>query len=94
MNKDILIKLLKEENYPSYMIETTIAKLNKLQPIVAGSFELWLNEGKLPNIEIEGYSYHILVNEYGMKPVGAFLTLDWLCRDSQKAILSLRKGIK
>ena len=82
MNNEILAKLLKEEDYPT------------LQPIVAESFESWLYQGKLPNIEIEGYTYSILVNDYGMKPVGAFLTLDWLCRDPQKAILSLKKGIK
>lgn len=94
MNKEILIKLLKEENYPAHMVDVTIAKLNKLQPIVLDNFEAWLNERKLPNFEIEGYSYSVLVNDYGMKPVGAFLTLDWLCRDPQKASLSLKKGIK
>ena len=94
MNKEILIKLLKEENYPAHMVDATIAKLNKLQPIVLDNFEAWLNEGKLPNFEVEGYSYQVLVNDYGMKPVGAFLTLDWLCRDPQKASLSLKKGIK
>ena len=94
MNKEILIKLLKEENYPAHMTEATIEKLYKLQPIVADSFESWLNKGDLPDLEIEGYSYQILVNDYGMKPIGAFLTLDWLSRDPQKASLSLRKGIK
>ncbi len=94
MNKEILVKLLKEENYPAHMVDATIGKLNKLQPIVLDNFEAWLNEGKIPDIEIEGYSYRILVNDYGMKPVGAFLTLDWLCRDPQKASLSLKKGIK
>ena len=50
MNNEILTKLLKEENYPAHMIETTIAKLNKLQPVVADSFDSWVNHGKLPNI--------------------------------------------
>ena len=94
MNKEILIKLLKEENYPAHMVDATIAKLNKLQTIVLENFEVWLNEGTLPDFEVEGYSYQVLVNDYGMKPVGAFLTLDWLCRDPQKASLSLKKGIK
>lgn len=94
MNKEILIKLLKEENYPTHMIETTIAKLNRLQPIVAESFKSWLKKGVLPDFEIEGYSYRVLINDYGMKPIGAFITLDWLCRDPQKASLSLKRGIK
>ena len=37
MNKEILIKLLKEENYPAHMVDATIAKLNKIQPIVLES---------------------------------------------------------
>lgn len=94
MNKEILTKLLQEENYPTHMVETTIAKLYKLEPIVAKSFESWLNQGESPNLEIEGYSYHILVSDYGMKPIGAFLTLDWLCRDPERASFSLKRGIK
>ena len=57
MNNEILTKLLKDENYPAHMVEGTIAKLNKLQPVVADSFDSWLNHGKLPIIEIEGYTY-------------------------------------
>lgn len=94
MNKETLIKLLKEEDYSDHMIDATIVKLCNLQSVVADNFESWLNKGILPNLEIEGYSYQILVNDYGMKPIGAFLTLDWLCRDPQKASLSLKKGIK
>lgn len=94
MNNEILTKLLKDEDYPAHMVESTIAKLNKLQPIVADSFDSWLNHGKIPDIVLEGYTYNILVNDFGMKPVGAFLALDWLCRDPQKAKLSLKRGIK
>lgn len=94
MNKETLIRLLKEEDYPAHMIESTITKLYNLQPIVADNFELWLNKGVLPDLKIEGYSYQVLINDYGMKPIGAFLTLDWLCRDPQKALRSLKNGIK
>lgn len=94
MNNEILVKLLNEENYPNHMVEGTIAKLNNLQPIVADSFESWLNHGKIPNIEIEGYSHNILVNDYGMKPVGAFLTLDWLLREPEKAKEALKRGVR
>lgn len=94
MNKEILLKLLKEEEYSPNIIEATISKLINLQPLVADNFELWLSEGILPSLEIEGFSYQILVNDYGMKPIGAFLTLDWLCRDPKRASLSLKRGIK
>jgi len=29
-----------------------------------------------------------------MKPIGAFITLDWLIREPEKAKKSLKKGIK
>lgn len=88
--KSILI----EENYPSHIIEKTIEKLKNLTPQVNEAFHLWITNHIEPQIIIEGYSYKTLVENYGMKPIGAFLTLDWLIREPQKALTSLKKGIK
>ena len=94
MNKETLLNLLKEENYPAHMIENTIAKLEKLQPSVDAMFSTWVNTGKIPTVSIEGYTYSTLVRDYGMKPVGAFLTLDWLVREPERASASLKRGIR
>ena len=94
MEKEVILNLLKEEEYPDYMIEQTSLKLEKLQPVLSHAFDLWVNKGIVPTITIEGYSYEKLTSAYGMKPVGAFLTLDWLCREPDKALQSLRRGFR
>lgn len=94
MDKNIILALLKEESYPAHMIENTLAKLENLQPQVALMFSAWVNTGKIPETSIEGFTYSTLVDNYGMKPIGAFLTLDWLVREPERACASLKKGIK
>lgn len=94
MDRNTILTLLKEEAYPIHMIEKTVAKLENLQPSIASLFSNWVNTGKIPEESIEGFTYSILVNDYGMKPVGAFLTLDWLVRDPQRAYNALKRGIR
>lgn len=94
MEKEQIIKVLKEQEYPEFMIENTINKIINFSPVITKVFELWINNGREPNINIEGYSYTELVNNWGMKPIGAFITLDWLIREPEKAKTSLRKGIR
>ena len=94
MEKEQIIKLLNEQEYPEFMIENTINKIMNFSLVIAEVFELWVKNGREPDINIEGYSYTELVNNWGMKPIGAFITLDWLTREPEKAKISLRKGIK
>jgi len=94
MNDNQLIKLLKEEGYPSHMIENTILKLRKLSYPIDESFENWCTTGVLPLYCIGGYTFEKLTQDYKMKPVGAFLTLDWLVREPEKASAALLKGKK
>ena len=94
MDRKALIAILKEEGYPDYIVENTIVKIEHLQTQVSDAFNLWIKDQKEPSLSIEGYTFSTLVNQFGMKPVAAFLVLDWLVRDPQKATFSLKKGIK
>ena len=94
MERNDVLKLLKEHGYPEFMLEKTADKVAAFQPIIAAAFESFCAEGKVPDIVIEGYDYSILTSEFCMKPVGAFITLDWLIREPEKAKEALSKGIK
>lgn len=94
MEKQTIENILKEEKYPDYMLEKTIEKVERFDSTVMKIFEEWSKSGEEPTLSIEGFSYHQLVDEYGMKPVGAFITLDWLLRDPQKAVAALKRGIR
>ena len=94
MERNDIIEILKSEGYPQFMLEKTADKVAAFQPIIAAAFESYCVEGIVPDIVIEGYDYNILVSEFSMKPVGAFITLDWLVREPEIAKEALKKGVK
>ena len=94
MERTEIIKILKEEGYPDFILEKTADKIEAFSPETATKFYEFCIQGTTPEIEVEGYNYKSLVEEYGMKPVGAFITLDWLIREPEKAKEALQKGIK
>ena len=48
---------------------------------IKAAFEEWVDSNVIPTIEIEGWSYNKLVENFKMRPVAAFLALDWLTRE-------------
>lgn len=94
MEKNKILEILKEESYPEYMIDQTANKLENLSPKTRCAFEQWQLDGKNPTLTLENYTFKVLVEDFGMKPVGAFLTLDWLEREPEHAVKALSKGIK
>ena len=94
MERDKIIMLLCAQNYPGYLLEQTADKVGRLPYEFSEALEEWADNGKEPDMEIQGYSYARLVKEYDMRPIGAFLTLDWLRRDPETAVAALRRGIR
>lgn len=94
MTYEQLSLLLKEEGYPAHMIANTIVKLNNLADPIKKSFEYWCQSGIIPTDSIDGYDFLTLTQNFHMKPVGAFLTLDWLTKEPKEAKIALSKGIR
>lgn len=94
MERNNIIMILCSQDYPEYMLETTADKVENMNKSLKEAFEDWANNGTIPTIEVEGWSYNRLIEKYNMRPVAAFLALDWLKRDPEKATKSLEKGIK
>lgn len=94
MEKSRIIEILKNEGYPEFMHENTYQKITRFHATIASSFSSWIEEEVTPNISVEGYSFDYLVKKMNMQPIGAFITLDWLLREPQKAKNTLANGIK
>ena len=47
-------------------------------PRIRGAFQKWWLTGRIEDVEVEGYSLRRLVEEKGMSPFGALLTLSLL----------------
>ena len=94
MERNNIIMILCSQDYPEYMLETTADKVEKMNERIKEAVEDWANDGTIPTIEVEGWSYNRLVEKFNMRPVAAFLALDWLTRDPEKASKSLKNGIR
>ena len=94
MEKIKLKEILLKEQYPVFMVESTIDKIERFAPVVEAVFNEWCSSNKTPDFSVEGFSFNDLVTKWGMKPIGAFITLDWLIREPEKAKEALMKGIR
>lgn len=94
MERENIKEILAKEQYPEFMIESTIDKIERFAPAVKNVFNEWYSSNKNPDFSVEGFSFCDLIAKWGMKPVGAFITLDWLVREPEKANEALLKGIK
>ena len=85
-------RLASEYGYPAAGATRVAEKLVACAPDVQGAFETWWNTRMWPDLSVQGYSVGRLIKEHDMNVVAALLTLDWLQREPEKALASLRKG--
>ena len=63
-----------------------VEKISKLAPDIYAAFEAWFNTGVVKEIEVEGYTVASLRRlKKNMNIIGAYLTLDWLRREPERA---------
>lgn len=62
---------------PSHARAVAIRLLSST-PRIRGAFQKWWLTGRIDDIEVDGYSLRRLVDEKGMSPFGALLTLSLL----------------
>ena len=91
-NDEAIQRLMIEFGYPLRGAILVWDKLENISSTLTPDFTLWWEQGKLPDIEINGYKFDQLIAEHRMNPIAAFLTLDWLIREPQAAQESLKKG--
>lgn len=94
MTRDRIMMLLCSQDYPEFMLEQTADKIEHLSPQISSAFEEWAEFGTKPTIEYCGYTYAKLIKNFGMKPIAAFLALDWLFREPEIASVALKRGIR
>jgi hypothetical protein len=94
MNQQQLIdKLLQHDARISQAgIRVLLQKIDLMSKDIRGAFENWLEYGQMPDITIEGFTIENLTKSYNLSTIAAFLTLDYLRRKPEEAILSLKMG--
>ena len=88
---EILEWLMSEYEFAPEHAEAIATRLLNSGPALRGAFLRWWVTGKIEEIEVGGYTLRGLVQEQGMHPVGALLTLSLLMIDPDVARLALAR---
>lgn len=92
MNDKIYAKLI-DQGYPEKVASIAVAELSQLHPQLQPLLEGWLNEAE-EDFEVQGFNIFGLMKTRKMKYLAALLTIDWLLKEPEKAVESLKNGIK
>jgi hypothetical protein len=89
----LIPRLVSEFGYADKEAEEVASDLQACTPWVQAAFKKWWQgEGLDASLEIQGYTLQRLIDEYSLKPIGAFLTMDWLTREPSEAMAALAEG--
>jgi hypothetical protein len=89
---DLVSRLIGEFGYSSHAADITARELMAADPRIQEAFSHWWKTGEIVEFETEGYNVQRLADEHGMNPVAAYLTLDWLVKEPEAALASLKRG--
>lgn len=73
--------------YRDYEIESLFKSVTEMDSESRAWFINWFKTGELPSVIIEGKSIKLLIDEYHMTPVNAFITFDWFKNEPELASL-------
>jgi len=91
-----LTELLLGLGYDSADADGMVAELLAMQPSIRAAFIQWWGRGQSGQLpaspSYEGYTPATLAAQYNLRPVAAFLTLDWLATEPEVARKALSEG--
>jgi hypothetical protein len=91
--EELIPRLIDEFGYPEKGAKLVVGKLNTCNPAIQQAFWEWWQSGLVSEeFLVADYSMERLMREHAMKPIAAFLTLDWLLREPDVAAQSLKRG--
>lgn len=92
MDNQQIIQAIQSKYPDKYSSEKISSSLEKMSPVIKKALVEFLQNHQHPQINLEGYTVEKLVNESGMNEIAAYLTLDWIIREPEQALDSLKKG--
>ncbi len=93
MHKEEFIEwLVKDLGYPQKGAEIIYSQYLSADKKIQEALRDYKTNGIVTTLEIEGYSVKSLQEDHNMNVIASILTLDYLLKDPQKAIRSLKKG--
>lgn len=91
MNNSELVSLIMEK-YPNFEKDFLEGKIESLTGVVRMGVEDFLVNGNSLKVDILGYTVESLEKEKNLDVINAYFTIDWIIRDPESAIETLKKG--
>ena len=88
MTKRITFKKFKERFEKEYSVKEVrhlFKAVKAMDKETRGWVIEWIDTGDLPEKEVEGITVRRLIDDFGFKPLNAFITIDWLKADPTAA---------
>jgi hypothetical protein len=90
---EIITRLVSDFGYTEKNAEKVTLNLQACTPAIQEAFQKWWRgEGLDPHLAVKGFTLKRLIEEYGFGPIAAFLDMDWLIREPEKASQALFEG--
>jgi len=89
---ELVSRLISDFGYSEWEAKPVAEDLVTCTPLVKTAFKHWWNTGEIGDLEIQGYTVKQLMGYRNMNTIAAFLTLDWLATEPEKALVSLKRG--
>lgn len=91
--KSIIKHLIATQGYSEREADIAARGLLDSNPLIQQAYITWRQTQVLPELNAEGITGQILMERYGLLPVAALLTLDWLMVDPVAAKRAIVQGM-
>lgn len=85
------IKNSSKQEYLDRNVELLVNQIENCSAEIKSAIEKWLSSNIETEMEMFGIRYSDLLSKAKMTPLAAYLTLDWVSRESNIAISELKK---
>ncbi|MDI6619722.1 MAG: hypothetical protein QME45_13895 [Clostridiales bacterium] len=89
--KNIRERLISEFKYPRGHVDAISGRILKMNPEVLENLKYWWETGEIKPLEVHGYTLERLQKVHGMDIIAAYIMLDWLSSEPEKAKKSLAR---
>ncbi|MFZ5425143.1 MAG: hypothetical protein ACOZAO_05080 [Patescibacteria group bacterium] len=79
--------------YSTRGIDHAVAKIQEMDDDFRNLLETFLRTGQVQEITMGDYTINKLRIQYGMNEIAAYLTMDWIKKHPEEAVVSIDDGI-
>ncbi len=91
---DNIKSALLQNGYNDRQASVAMEKLSRINDQLKAGIERWAESGIETDYTIAGVNLSKLKSEFSLTYPAALLTMDWLIREPDKALASIKRGIK